>query len=489
MGCLGKSFALVLVLIFVVASSIIFAKPALSSPPALTENSWVSKASMHEARAYLGVAVANGKIYAIGGDKGVMVELLPATDLSFGFVSTTEEYDPEADNWTVKTPMPTARVLFGTAVYQNKIYCVGGYISGKTTGVNEVYNPATNTWETKTPMPTPMYGVQANTVNSKIYFMGISSNVIYAYDPQTDSWASKIPAPYVIASRVSAVFDNKIYFIGDLTNSSGVRIGTCIQAYDTITDNWNTITTTSLTASLGTSAGATSGVNTPAQIYFFDETVTNIYNLANNSWTVGTTSPSFRLCAGVAVVNDTFYVIGGRSAGQWGDPRLLHSAMFPSVLTEEYTPVGYGVISPVLVVSPVNETYNESSVPLTFNVGIQTSLFSYSLDGKDNVTIDGNATLVSLSNGLHNVTVYAKYSEGAIGVSQTVTFTVAKQPEANPTVPIAATSGALVVIAAGLLVHFKKRKQKQIKSRKFDYENYQKSIYPLTTKSDLWFKE
>ena len=267
---MGKSVALLLVLIFVVASSITFAKPALSSIDAKAENSWVSKASMHEARAYLGVAVVNGKIYAIGGDKGVMVELLPATDLSFGFVSTTEEYDPEADNWTVKAPMPTARALFGTAVYHDKIYCIGGYVSGEITGMNEVYNPSTNSWETKTSMPTPLYGVQANTVNSIIYVMGINSNVIYAYDPQTDSWASKIPAPYVITSRVSAVFDNKIYFIGALTNPSGVRIGTCIQAYDTITDNWNTITTTSLTASLGTSAGATSGVNTPAQIYFFD---------------------------------------------------------------------------------------------------------------------------------------------------------------------------------------------------------------------------
>lgn len=148
--------------------------------------------------------------------------------------------------------------------------------------------------------------------------------------------------------------------------------------------------------------------------------MTDIYNLANNSWTVGTTSPSSRLCANVAVVNDTFYVIGGRSAGQWGDPRLLHSAMFPSVLNEQYIPVGYEAISPVSVVSPVNETYNESSVPLTFTVDMQTSLFSYSLDGRDNVTIAGNITLDSLPNGLHNVTVYVKGDNGNVGASDAV---------------------------------------------------------------------
>ena len=41
---------------------------ASASSGNVIENSWVSKTPMHGARAHLGVAVVNGKIYAIGGD-------------------------------------------------------------------------------------------------------------------------------------------------------------------------------------------------------------------------------------------------------------------------------------------------------------------------------------------------------------------------------------------------------------------------------------
>jgi hypothetical protein len=46
------------------------------------EDSWVSRAPMQVARSGLGVAVVNGKIYAIGGAG------------NGGFCATNEEYDP-----------------------------------------------------------------------------------------------------------------------------------------------------------------------------------------------------------------------------------------------------------------------------------------------------------------------------------------------------------------------------------------------------------
>ena len=106
----------------------------------VAEDSWTTKAPMHEARIGLGAAAVNGKIYAIGGNTGHSISAI------------NEEYDPATDTWTYKTPMPTPRLFFGIAVYQNKIYCIGGTPSGSSydpigwsTGVNEVYNPATDT--------------------------------------------------------------------------------------------------------------------------------------------------------------------------------------------------------------------------------------------------------------------------------------------------------------------------------------------------------
>jgi len=47
--------------------------------------------------------------------------------------------------------------------------------------------------------------------------------------------------------------------------------------------------------------------------------------------------PTARLIASVAVINDTFYVVGGRS-GQHG----VITIMSPSAVNEQYTPIGYG---------------------------------------------------------------------------------------------------------------------------------------------------
>jgi hypothetical protein len=113
------------------------------------------------------------------------------------------------------------------------------------------------------------------------------------------------------------------------------------------------------------------------------------------------------------------------------------------------------------VVSPLNQIYNESSVFLAFTVDKVVSWTGYSLDGKDNITIDGNTTLTGLPNGSHNITIYAKDAFGKVGASETITFTITKlESETFPITPVVAVSvGVAVAVVAGLLVYFKKRKR------------------------------
>jgi hypothetical protein len=112
----------------------------------------------------------------------------------------------------------------------------------------------------------------------------------------------------------------------------------------------------------------------------------------------------------------------------------------------------------VLILSPQTTTYNESYVSLMYSINEATSQICYSIDGQMNITDTGNSTLIELSNGSHNVTVYAVDVFGNIG-SQTIAFTIAK-PEPFPIVTIAAVSlvGIAVVVASISLVFFKKRK-------------------------------
>ena len=132
-----KRTALTLALILALFSALIVQKAVA------VENSWETMAAMPTARSGVGVAVVDGKIYAIGGTSGTQNKL-----------GTNEVYDPETNTWSSKTPMPTPRVNFGIAVFQNKIYCIGGGTSvksdGYVTNVNEVYDPSTDTWENRT---------------------------------------------------------------------------------------------------------------------------------------------------------------------------------------------------------------------------------------------------------------------------------------------------------------------------------------------------
>jgi N-acetylneuraminic acid mutarotase len=410
---------------------------------------------MHDVRTSVGMAVVNGKIYAIGGAN------------QEGFRATNEEYDPATNNWTFKAPMPTPRSAFGVALYHNKIYCIGGYIPGGATGVNEVYDPATDTWETKAPMPTPNLNLQANVVNGKIFLIGGNPNgtLNEVYDPANDTWLTKASIPTAVSSYASAVVDQKIYVI---TSS-------LTQIYDAENDSWSTGAPAPL-PTVFPSAGATTGLFAPERIYVFGHGVdtkmpywqltttrnfiAQSYDPQTDTWTVCVSVPTGRFDASVAVLNDKLYVIGGFNLEFPTDRFTLNALYTYSAVNEQYTPFGYGTVPPaVAVVSLENKTYTSNNVSLTFSLDKPAVWMGYSFDCQDNVTIDGNITLYGLSSGLHNLTVYAKDTYGNIGASETINFTIAEETEPFPTAIVATASGASVAaVGAGLLVYFKKRK-------------------------------
>ena len=109
----------------------------------------------------------------------------------------------------------------------------------------------------------------------------------------------------------------------------------------------------------------------------------------------------------------------------------------------------------VAIVSPENRTYDQDSVSLNFTVNKQTSWIGYSLDGQKNVAITGNITLRGVTNGIHNITVYAKDLFGNNGTSETIYFSV----EAPfPTLLIVAPAASAIVVGTVLAIYFKKRK-------------------------------
>jgi len=81
-------------------------------------------------------------------------------------------------------------------------------------------------------------------------------------------------------------------------------------------------------------------------------------------------------------------------------------------------------VPPVItILSPQNITYNTNPA-LTFTLSEPTSWIGYSLDNLPNVTITGNTTLTGLTQGSHNVRVYANDTSGFMGASNKVFFSV-----------------------------------------------------------------
>ncbi len=396
-----------------------------STKAANEQSSWNPLTPMPTARGELGVAVVDGKIYAIGGSSG-------NTPLN-----ANEQYDPVSNTWTVERPMPTARSNFAIAVYDNKIYVIGGSVGNGYVGNNEVYDPSTNTWETKTAMPTPRIDLSANVVNDKIYLIGgkeySSSNPYFTntdlnevYDPVNDSWTTKATMPTAAYGYGSAVINGKIYVAGGSTSISSQESSTFTdsnQVYDPQTDIWTVASNVPTVTTYG-AAAATQDYLAPAQLYLAGgyaltdlSSETQVYNPVNNSWSTGASLSSPRAYFSLAVVDDVLYAIGGFDGQNW-----LNTM-------EQYNPIGYGTVAPkIQITSPENKTYSHVNLSFTINRGAK--WIGYSLDNQANVTVkeDANSSLLGLSQGAHRIILYANDSQGNTGYSNIAYFSVDSIP-------------------------------------------------------------
>ena len=315
---MSKTAALLLVLVFMMASCTVIAEPALSSDE-IRENSWTTLASMPTARGGLDAAVVDGKIYAIGG----------------GVSDKNEEYDLTTNTWTTKASIPTSRSNLATVTIQNKIYAIGGIANEypwMPIAKNEVYDPYTNTWATKAEMPTARDSICANNVNDQIYVIGgfklvgpndvEPSNKTEAYDPITDTWTVKAEMPYPAVYHSSVVVGTKIYVLtAPFQIDRDHVVNAPIQIYDTKTDSW------SLGPFLPTTQSSAEAVIILDEqgrelIYIFGgggywdySDLVQIYDPENDVWGVASPMPTPRYGLAVVVVNNQVYALGGVTSG------------------------------------------------------------------------------------------------------------------------------------------------------------------------------
>jgi len=382
------------------------------------ENTWTGLAPMQRGRLGLGVVSINDKIYAIGG-----------YTKTGSHIDTNEEYNPQTNTWTYKTPLPTPMGHFAIAVYQHKIYCISSE-----NGAVEVYDPTTDSWENKTSLPSPRLYIKANVIEDKLYVLGGNTRTINVYDFQTDSWSTKGRIPVTPGECASVVLNNKIHVF------SSPRIH---QIYDVETNTWE-----EESLLLGCSypiATVTTGIASPQRIYVFSATYSNSlsttyygpppagqsYDPKTGNWTALNSVPWGHLSGGATVIEDRIYLVGG------GSPNHIGTLDARNVI-DVYTPFLYGSIPQISVTSPENIIYTQTTISLKFLVNDSLVWMGYSLDDQENVTINKEdywfsavnifgANLTKLSEGSHNLKVYARDMVGDEGFSQ-VTLSVDTKP-------------------------------------------------------------
>jgi N-acetylneuraminic acid mutarotase len=135
----------------------------------------------------------NGLIHAIGGAIGDTFDTKRSIDWHLA-------YDPKAERWSERRPLPTARDHTGTLPIGSLIHVIGGRVDSFHTNstLHHAYDPATDKWTPRNPLPTARSGHGAVLYRGRVFVMGgEGTNRVFgqmeAYDPAADSWEQYAP--------------------------------------------------------------------------------------------------------------------------------------------------------------------------------------------------------------------------------------------------------------------------------------------------------
>jgi N-acetylneuraminic acid mutarotase len=258
---------------------------------------WEEKAPVSVARfAYDGVEVLDGKIYFVGG-------------YDSSAKNTAERYDPNTNQWETLNPMSTARYGHAAAVFNGKLYAIGG----KGLSSVEVFDPQTGQWSAGPALPSEVNYLTAITVGGKILLVGGRNasdqniNQVLEFDPATNQWSQKAGMPTARHGMKLVLLEGRIWAIGgnDGSNTSKVEI------YDVANNSWTTA------PSLTSARHLPSAWMANGRIYVaggFNGSYLNsieFYDPVTNQWVAAGNLPENKYGADATVLNGKVYLVAG----------------------------------------------------------------------------------------------------------------------------------------------------------------------------------
>jgi len=182
----------------------------------------------HRRRGASGVAVHEGLIYLVGGNRRGHMS---------GYVAWLDAFDPATGRWTELPDAPHARDHFHAAVIDGKLYAAGGRRSAhdlgnalaRTVGEVDVYDIEARRWNTlAAPLPTQRAGTASAVIGGKLVVMGGESlkqepahREVEAWDPKTARWQALPALPVGRHGAQAAHLDGKVYIAAGSANRGG----------------------------------------------------------------------------------------------------------------------------------------------------------------------------------------------------------------------------------------------------------------------------
>jgi N-acetylneuraminic acid mutarotase len=351
------------------------------------QNGWTHITDMPTPRVGASACVFDNKIYVMGG-------------MITGYldVANNEVYDPSENTWDIrKASMPTARSYLLTAVVNDTIYAIGGGYPTSTKKV-EAYDPATNTWTTKKDMPYPWISALGGTVNGKIYVMGGNWNQrnCFEYDPSSNEWKEKtsIPAGRCAGALSAIVYNGLVYTFGGTTSypfygtTNPSEPLSTVDVYNPQTDTWDTTKMDMPTPRYNL---RTFLVN--EKIYAIGGTqargttlsTVEVYAPLSDTWESKPNMPKNLAWFADAVVNNKIYVIGGSPDWVSGTGEVWE---YDPAFVVSVEPVPFTGITSYQLEQNYQNPFNPSTkISWQLLVGSQATLKVYDVLGKEVATL------------------------------------------------------------------------------------------------------
>jgi N-acetylneuraminic acid mutarotase len=242
----------------------------------VAKDQWSLGTPLPEPVHHAGAAIVGGKIYQVGGFHNPFAMRDP--------IDTVWAFDPTANKWEQRAPLPSPRGAMVVAAVDDLIYAAGGehrrppgspVPKGAPSEYESiadlaVYDPKADRWQALPSMRHPRDHAYVGSINGRLYVVGgrdrpkYDMTAVEEYDPATRAWSERGPMPTGRSGGAAAVLGGKLYVCGGEGNdASPVGLFDEVEAFDPASNSWTKFGPMSLPRHSQTAAAVGDRIHVP----------------------------------------------------------------------------------------------------------------------------------------------------------------------------------------------------------------------------------